>query len=328
LKKNGVGDFAFGTQYTLVQNSVAATSAAQNNNIMGDVIYTANKIATGGNPSSSSSLGTNQVTGSGQGAGDSYTIRQNNMLSVNTDNFGGLVGHGFVTMRNQNSNQTQIPTGSGANGYSGGVDNSNGWGLGADYTWHKLYVTAAYQSFSAKNAWDNSVTVSGAQVSTGATKTVSAAATTGAPAIFGAAQGSAPGINIKDNQWYAGGSYDFGILKAYAQFLSRKATSQLDPTSYVSRSAQQIGVRSFITPTIEAWAQGGSGKYTANGSGSPSAHIVGFQVGSNYWLSKRTNLYAIYGQQGTSNVSTGSAYTGNPVSYNANNYALGLRHTF
>ena len=29
----------------------------------------------------------------------------------------------------------------------GGVVNSNGWGIGADYTWKKLLVTANYQSF-------------------------------------------------------------------------------------------------------------------------------------------------------------------------------------
>jgi len=43
-------------------------------------------------------------------------------------------------------------------------------------------------------------------------------------------------------------------------------------------------------------------------------------------LSKRTNLYAIYGQERTSNQSYTSG--ANPVSYNANNYALGVRHTF
>ena len=326
LKKNGLGDFAFGTQYTLVHNAVAQTDPGMQNNIMGDMIYNANKIATGGNPSSSSSLGTNQVTNSGNAAGDSYTIRQNNMLTLNSANFGGFVGHGFIQMRNQNSNQTQVSNGN--NGYSGGIDNSNGWGLGADYTWNKLFVTGAYQSYNAKNPWDNSVATTASLTSNGATKATTAASTTGAPAIFGAGQASTPGINIKDNQWYAGATYDFGILKAYVQYVNRKATSQLDPTAYISRTAQQIGVRSFITPTIEAWASGGNGKYTANGSGSPTANLTGWQVGSNYWLSKRTNLYAIYGQQGTSNVSTGSTYTGNPVSYNANNYALGLRHTF
>jgi predicted porin len=61
-------------------------------------------------------------------------------------------------------------------------------------------------------------------------------------------------------------------------------------------------------------------------AGSNAANFGGFQLGSNYWLSKRTNLYAIYGQQRTSNQSW--TQNGNPTSYNANNYALGLRHTF
>ena len=332
LKKAGLGDFAFGTQYTLVHNAVAQTDPGMQNNIMGDMIYTANKIATGGNPSSSSSLGTNQVTGSGNGAGDSYTIRQNNMLTLNTANFGGFVGHGFVQMRNTNSNQTQVNNGN--NGYSGGIDNSNGWGLGADYTWNKLFVTGAYQSYNAKNPWDNSVTTTGSVTSTGATKTTTAAGTTGALAIFGSGQGSTPGINSKDNQWYAGATYDFGILKAYVQYVNRKVTSQIDPTAYVSRTAQQIGVRSFITPTIEAWASGGNGKYTANGSGSPTANLTGWQVGSNYWLSKRTNLYAIYGMTTTSgaygmtSAGTGTQATTPGAGSNASQYALGMRHTF
>jgi hypothetical protein len=248
------------------------------------------------------------------------------MLTLNTAALGGFVGHGFVQMRNENSNQAQVANGN--NGYSGGNNNQGGWGLGADYTWNKLFVTAAYQAFTAKNPWDNSVATTGSVTSTGGTKVTTAASTTGAIGIFGAGQGSEAGTNTKDNQYYVGGSYDFGILKAYAQYVNRKVTSQINPDVYISRTAEQIGVRSFITPTIEAWAQGGLGKYNGSGTGAPTANLTGWQVGSNYWLSKRTNLYAIYGQQGTSNVGTGTNYTGNAVSYNANNYALGLRHTF
>jgi hypothetical protein len=59
--------------------------------------------------------------------------------------------------------------------------------------------------------------------------------------------------------------------------------------------------------------------------------MTSWQIGSNYWLSKRTNLYAIYGQVGTSNVSIINNANGtpaNPASFNASNYAIGLRHTF
>ena len=134
-------------------------------------------------------------------------------------------------------------------------------------------------------------------------------------------------------------------MKAYAQWVGRKVqndyatatatnASQVvypgQPTTAIlattgdqmNRNAQQIGVRSYITPTIESWASIGNGKIKSTAGGS-TANFVGWQAGSNYYLSKRTNLYAIYGQANTSTVS-GNAGSGN----GANQYALGLRHTF
>jgi predicted porin len=130
--------------------------------------------------------------------------------------------------------------------------------------------------------------------------------------------------NVQDNQFYAGATYDFGILKAYAQYVNRKATSTISSNYYVSRSAEQIGVRSYITPTIEAWASAGLGRYQAFGVNQPTANFNGWQLGSNYYLSKRTNLYAIYGQTLTSNAAT----TATTSSAALNNYAIGVRHTF
>jgi predicted porin len=117
-----------------------------------------------------------------------------------------------------------------------------------------------------------------------------------------------------------------------------------NPNNYVARTAQQIGVRSYITPTIESWASAGTGKVTVSsafagsnsiygggsaGAGSNAAGFAGFQLGTNYWLSKRTNLYAIYGQQMTNNQTWNStAGRQNPTSYNTNSYAVGVRHTF
>ena len=103
-------------------------------------------------------------------------------------------------------------------------------------------------------------------------------------------------------------------------YINRKVTSQETSNAYLKRSAQEIGVRSFITPKIEGWASVGNGRYTAFGTANPTANIVGYQLGSNYWMSKRTNLYAIYGQAGTSSTTNGST--------NVNNYAIGVRHTF
>ena len=311
LKKNGIGDFAVGTQYTVIQNSVAATDAAGTNNILGDMIYTSGTAA--GNLAAANLAAT---TG-GYTAGESYTIRAQNALTLNTATFAGFTGHGLVIMNNANSTQTTLANSA---GYTGGTNNQNGWGLGVDYTWNKLFITAAMQQLNAKNAYN---------LNNAAFNPVTgAAAVTGSSNInlFGAGQASTLGTNVKDNQYYVGATYDFGILKAYAQYLSRKVTAQQDTGYYAKRTGEQIGVRSFITPTIEAWAQGGLGKETAFGSSNPAANLTSWQIGSNYYLSKRTNLYAIYGQVGSSNVSI--VNNTNPSSFNASNYAVGVRHTF
>jgi predicted porin len=110
-------------------------------------------------------------------------------------------------------------------------------------------------------------------------------------------------------------------LKAYVQYINRKAQSELNPNVFLQRSAQQIGVRSFITPKIEAWVSGGTGRFDSVQA--ESVNFTGYQLGSNYWLSKRTNMYAIFGstQQSSSSLVT-------QPSNGTNNYAVGVRHTF
>jgi predicted porin len=165
-----------------------------------------------------------------------------------------------------------------------------------------LYVVAAYQALKSSNI---SPTVS---------------LTSPAPAIW---SGTAGGTNTQDNQTYAGATYDFGILKGYLQYVNRKAESTLNANYFAKRTAQQVGVRSYITPTIEGWASWGNGKVTAYGLSQPSANFVAWQVGANYYLSKRTNLYGIYG---ANNLSSSSASSSVPVNTAA--MAVGVRHTF
>jgi predicted porin len=295
-----------GTQYTVVHQAVAVTDPGNANNIAGNLIYPA---ITEGSGSAENSTGA------------AYTVRTNNQLSLNSATFAGFQANGMLVMNNKNQNQTIAVSGT-TTTTTGGLNNQNGWGLGVNYTFKKFYATANYQALTSKQS----------------TQTVNTAGTSlatefpvGAPAAGYAGGASTPGTNVQDNQWYVAATYDFGILKAYAQYIDRKVSAQQNSNFYLKRSAEQIGVRSFITPTVEAWASGGLGRYT--GFGSNAANLTAWQIGSNYWLSKRTNLYAIYGQTGTSNVSTPSYVTGsavnvNPVSTNVSNYAVGVRHTF
>jgi predicted porin len=225
---------------------------------------------------------------------DGLTVRTANTIRGKSDNFAGFsVGASYT----QNaSSSTPANTTETANNYTG-------WGLQADYTGIKnLYIGAAMQQLKSNNP--------------SPTRTL----TSPAPAAWSGATG---GTNTQDNQSYAAATYDFGILKGFLQYVNRKDESTINANYFAKRTAQQVGVRSYITPTIESWASWGNGKLTQYGLSSPSANFTAWQVGANYYLSKRTNLYGIYG---ANNLSSSSASSSVPVNTAA--MAFGVRHTF
>jgi len=299
LGKKGLGNASIGVQYTPVHEAVSVTDAGGANNQNGNVIYdrTGGFGAASGQLVAGTGVGLNSV--SGMSTNTSYTVRSSNALVLKSENIAGFTAKALLMQGGKDSNTA---TGTQT------IDNS-GWGLGADYTWQKLYVTAAYQSF-------NNQTLGGG---------------TFAPGYNGA--GVTPGVNTHDNQQYYAATYDFGIVKAFAQYVNRKVTNYTNPNNYVARSAQQIGVRAPITPTVQVWASAGTGSINAGGTALTPSKFNGWQLGSDYMLSKRTNLYAIYGQTATSGNAMATTYgtntaTSAPNSYNANSYAVGVRHTF
>jgi predicted porin len=284
LKKNGIGQSAIGTQYTPVHLAVGRTDPGQQNNMLGNVIY-----------ATSAAQGNGQTT-------TAYTVRYNNALTLQTDRMAGFQAYGIYNNNNSNKNDPDTTQ---------TVTNNTALGLGINYVWQKLNVDLAMNSSKQQTITGTSNT--GAALPT--TNTISAIA-------------NVLGTSIGTLTNYAGATYDFGILKAYAQYINTKYTSNLDSNTYVSRAAQQLGVRSFVTPTIEAWASVGNGTVGAGVNGALAAtagratqNFTGYQVGSNYLLSKRTNLYAIYGSTQVSNSS---------ISYSegGSSYGVGVRHTF
>jgi len=308
LSKKGIGQAAIGTQYTPIHTAVSRTDPGQQNNMAGNVIYATN-------------------TAQGQGeTTTSYTVRLNQSMTLQTER---LAGFQLNAIYNNNAatgenSSTAIPIGS-ATGVQAttvaglGVGNQYAYGAGLNYVWQKLNVDAAYQNLKSTNIAAGAIVA--ASLSANAT-----AASPGSAVIFGNSVGS--------SQTYAGATYDFGILKAYAQYVNNKTVSNANSNNYLQRAAQQIGVRSFVTPTIEVWGSAGNGKIMAGAaqgsaagttaalaSGMVSQNFTGYQLGSNYLLSKRTNLYAIYG---STQVSASSAN----ISEGRNSYGVGLRHTF
>jgi predicted porin len=304
MSKNGLGQFAVGTQYTPIHTAIGQTSAGQQNNMVGDVIY---PIPTNNNGNRGTGVGTNDA----QGLTSAYTIRTANTLSVQSENMKGFVGKAFYTLNNSNTTETggyNVPGGS----TNGGSTNDSGWGIGLNYTWQKLLVTANFQSLKSTDPYGTTTSAAGVPTYTPANAEWS---------------GSAGGTNVKDNQYYIAATYDFGILKAYAQFINRKATATQDANYFLNRNAQQIGVRGNITPTIDAWASVGNGSIDSFGPNTPKVNFTGFQLGSNYYLSKRTNLYAIFGRTGTSSSTLPNGNSSQP-SLSSQNYAVGVRHSF
>ncbi len=240
------------------------------------------------------------ATNGAQGSGSTtvaYTVRYNNALTLQTDRFAGFQAYGLYNNRNSNANNpNSIST----------VNNNEALALGINYVWNKLNVDAAMNS--SKN------------------QTVSAGAN-GATA-FPAAPTPELGTALGILSYYAGAVYDFGILKAYVQYINTKYTSGNNSNVYITRSAQQIGVRGNITKTVEGWASAGNGAYKGPNSTtvgttvySSTADFTGYQVGANYWLSKRTNMYAIFG-------STQASTNGAIVAEGGSSYGIGVRHTF
>jgi predicted porin len=284
-----MGEVALGTQYTPVFNQMAATDVGQTNNVLGNVVYPSSFTGSG-----NAGNGSYEATSGAGNSSNGLTVRTTNTITVKSAKFSGFgVGAMYTQNATASDPATAVET----------KNNYSGFGVQADYSGVKnLYVGLAYQALKSDNTSPTS------------------SLTSPTPAAWTAAGG---GTNTQDNQTYAGATYDFGILKAYAQYVNRKNTSTYNTTYFAQRRAQQIGVRSYITPTIEGWASVGNGRLTAYGNSSPTANFTGWQVGANYYLSKRTNVYGIYG---ANNLSSSSASSSVPV--NATAMALGVRHTF
>jgi predicted porin len=328
-KKNGIGQAAVGRQYTPVFNAGAVTSPGQYNNMVGDVVYAGGSAGLG-----------SDAAGFAGGSGDSlaFTNRASNALTAQSERFGGLQVSAMYALANKNVSQTTASV--------GGNTNWNGWGLGADFTWQKLQVTAAYQSFKTlytNNQLDAALVTNLGGAGPTAGQNVSLCSTTstlnGTTSFNATATSTCNTANLSlasnrtDKQTLVGATYDFGILKAYAQWVGRKIQEDATQTTsngstavsqgeQLNRTAQQIGVRSFITPSIEGFASAGTGRMKAT-AGAATLNFNGWQAGTNYYLSKRTNLYAIYGQSQTS---SSSMITG--AGSSAQQYAVGMRHTF
>ena len=314
ISQKGMGNARVGTQNTLFWEQAGSNTAGQLSQTFGSMLAPSTDGAFF-NTTVLSATATSLANGS---ALSSYTSRTTNTVRIATERMAGVIVKGAYTISNQTSNQTSPASAGTTAGYAGGTSNQTGYQVALDWNIQKANIQASYASFKSENP-NGAISYSGTFTSAGVAAT-SPGTTAGGVTAWGT---GTQGMNVTDAQALITASYDFGILKAYAGWTNRKITSGLNSNNFGKRTAQEIGVRGYATKTIEYWGSIGNGRYQIYGASNPTANIVGYQLGSNYWMSKRTNLYAIYGQNNTS--STSSATVG---AANLNQYSVGVRHTF
>ena len=310
LKKNGLGTVAIGTQYTPIFDVQSITDAAGNNNLVGNAIYQGSLQSGSGAWNTGLAAYGGQVNTQSLGVDyGNYTTRTGNALKFQSDRFAGFAGQLFYAQSNSSSTATGT-FGQTAAVTNGGTNNNTAWGINGDYVWKKLQVVAAFQNLKSFDPG-------------------SATASVATSSLLASGVGQSFGYNMTDSTTYAAATYDLGILKAYYQFMTRKAISVVDSSYQTKRMANQIGVRSQLTPVISAYATYGLTNSSVYGQGLPSANGRTFQVGVDYYLSKRTNLYVAGGAANQSSNGTVAAGTTNVgAGSSASNYAAGIRHTF
>jgi predicted porin len=119
-------------------------------------------------------------------------------------------------------------------------------------------------------------------------------------------------------------TYDFGKVKAFALHTQRKDTVN---SAFMNKTKNtEVGIQAPMGKTL-LWASAYEGDRTgpatdalANGN----ADTSGMQVGARYDLSKRTALYAIYGQQEIK----GTGVTDNDLKVKSKMTSVGVRHSF
>jgi len=287
LSDKNLGSLKLGRQYSLAHEIIGATDAGGANGVIGANTYVG---ANSGTSWTATSIHTNS----------SYMIRLSNAIGYESPRIAGVQVKAMTAQNKSNAGVVQTN----AQGYTG---------FALNYAAGPVFIGAT-RSYNTVNA------VEGTTASAMGLAFVTAASTA---------------YNVIQTETAVGASYDFKIAKVFANYVETKADGSAGTTSAsglvkftnaAKRTAQNFGVSAPITPTIAVFGSYGGGKSNQFGALSATSattqdfSFMGYQAGATYTLSKRTNLYAIYGRQ--------SGDTSASTTFVANALSLGARHTF
>ena len=130
--------------------------------------------------------------------------------------------------------------------------------------------------------------------------------------------------NTTQQNFMASGSYDFGIVKVMGIAANRRTTA--NATSAVTNvDIYNVGALVPVTPTIKL---GANYAYAHAGASGKDSKNQAFQASVQYSLSKRTTAYALASRAVMSDIGAAASAITSTVTTSANQYSLGLAHTF
>jgi predicted porin len=253
------------------------------------------------------------VSNSGSGLNRLQGVRTNNSISYTTNNLSGFTGN-LIYGFGEQAGKTSAGQ---AYGIGGKYDNGP-LGLGINYYQSKIGTTPSDTSLIQGVA--PSASASASTLATYNATTAANAANAGSTAL--------KSLNVV-------ASYQFGPARVYANYSRVKQDLKGTPTVATATLANaqkvdtyEIGTAYSLSPSLKLLAAVDHSRATFNGVNG-KGKLTQISLGADYWLSKRTDLYAFVSNMRATDIQnpgvTGGA-TGSDASQTA--VITGIRHKF
>lgn len=132
---------------------------------------------------------------------------------------------------------------------------------------------------------------------------------------------AADATSVKTKDTGAAVSYDLGFAKVAYIYNKREATNSLSAAAGNSyRESNSFSASVPLSPKLTGRIGYGFGEYGTGATSATRYDLKGMQAALNYDLSKRSTLYAIYGDEKRDLSST--------TQYKSKEYSVGVRHSF
>ncbi len=195
-------------------------------------------------------------------------------------------------------------------------------------TGSQLQATFDGGKFKAAASYSKATTNTAAVAGSAAVYTQAVSANGGTSGVSGvytlttAAVADTAATDVDTKITSVGANYDLGVAKVAYVYTKLDAKNSVSTTtaSNIDRVANAFSVSVPVTPKLNLLAGYGFGTYQSGGPTAYKGDMTGYQTGLNYNLSKRTTAYAIYGNE--------KRDTSDSAQVKANEYSVGLRHSF